>query len=110
LGGPPFTYWAEIERPTAGLWTVALGDGPHVAACEQIRVASQAMRPRAANPERIWEPRLRWEADTEALYSAFVEQLFDYPLDEDLTWSGLSVLLQDRSRNILFNHFGQDEE
>ena len=110
LGGPPFTYWAEIERPTAGLWTVALGDGPHVAACEQIRVAGQAMRPRAANPERIWEPRLRWEADTEALYSAFVEQLFDYPLDEDLTWSGLSVLLQDRSRNILFNHFGQDEE
>lgn len=110
LGGPPFAYWAEIERPGAGSWTVALGDGPNVAACETIRVSPHPPRPEPPAPERIWEPRLRWEADTEAFYAAFVEQLFDYPLDEDRTWEGLSVLLQDSSRNILFNHLGQDEE
>lgn len=110
LGGPPFSYWAEIERPVAGQWTVALGDGPNVAACEQIGVAAFPVRPPPVDPERIWHPRLRWEADTEAFYSAFVEQLFDYPIEEDLTWQGLSVLLRDRSRNLLFNHLGQDEE
>lgn len=110
LGGPPFAYWTEIERPSAGAWTVLLGDGPNVAACERIAVARFQGEPAPPDPARVWEPRLRWEADTEALYSAFIEQLFDYPIEEDLTWRGLSVLLQDPSRNILFNHLGQDED
>lgn len=110
LGGPPFTYWTQIDTPAPGRWTVALGDGANVAACDRIGVAGYPSRPQAAAPEVVWTPRLRWEADTEALFSAFVEQLFDYPADEDLTWPNLTVLLQDRSRNILYNHLGQDEE
>jgi hypothetical protein len=110
LGGPPFTYWAEIERPSAGRWRVALGDGANVAACETVTVSPYPARPEVVQPEVVWTPRFRWEADTEALYSAFVEQLFDYPIDEELTWPNLSVLLQDRSRNILFDHFGRNEE
>lgn len=111
LGGPPFAYWAEIEKPLAGVWTVVLGDGPNVAACEHIRVSPHPPREgEPPDPTRIWEPRLRWEADTEALYSAFIEQLFDYPIDEDRTWEELSVVLRDNSRNILFNHLGLNEE
>ncbi len=110
LGGPPFAWWVQIDAPEPGRWTVVLGDGSNVAACDRVTVAPFPMRPRAADPEVVWTPRLRWEADTEALFSAFVEQLFDYPADEDLTWPNLTVLLQDRDRNILFNHYGQDEE
>lgn len=110
LGGPPFTYWTEVRRPEAGRWTVLLGDGPNVAACERLIVSRYAPQPDAVDPEVVWEPRFRWEADTEGLFSAFVEQLFNFPIEEDLTWPNLSVLLRDRQQNILFNHFGQNEE
>ncbi|MEQ8894311.1 MAG: NlpC/P60 family protein [Sandaracinaceae bacterium] len=110
LGGPPFTYWAQIDAPEAGRWTAVLGDGPNVAACERITVTPYPAQPETVHPEVVWEPRFRWEADTEALFSAFVERLFDYPVDEELTWPNLSVLLLDRDRNLLFDHFSQGEE
>jgi len=110
LGGPPYTYWVEQPRPTDGRWRVAVGDGPNVAACENLHVSRYPPQADRVDPGVVWEPRFRWEADTEALFSAFVEQLFDFPIEEERTWPNLSVLLQDRDQNILFNHFGQDEE
>jgi len=110
LGGPPFTYWTEVPRPEAGRWRVALGDAENVAACEALTVSRYAAQPDTVDPGVVWEPRFRWEADTEALFSAFVEQLFNFPIEEDHTWPNLSVLLQDRNQNLLFDHFGQNEE
>ncbi len=110
LGGPPFSYWVEVERPADGRWTAVLGDGPNVYACEHVSVARHPGRPEPAEPGVVWEPRLRWEADTEALFSAFVEQLFNFPVEEDRTWPNLSVLLDDPQQNLLYNHFGRDEE
>lgn len=110
LGGPPFTYWTQVEAPEAGRWTAALGDGTNVHACERITVTPYPAQPETVHPEVVWEPRYRWEADTEALFSAFVERLFDYPVDEELTWPNLSVLLLDEERNLLFDHFSRGEE
>ena len=109
-GGPPHMVWAEIENPQAGRWTAVLGDGEHIAACERLTVSPYRPRAEPPDPTYVWRPRFRWEADTEALFSGFVEQLFDYPIEDELTWPNLSVLLADRSRNILFNHFSQNEE
>src|SRR5690606_11715932 len=53
LGGPPFTYWAQIDRPAVGRWTVVLGDGPAVAACEHVTVAAYPGRAEAVHPERV---------------------------------------------------------
>ncbi|MCA9604576.1 MAG: hypothetical protein KC619_03215, partial [Myxococcales bacterium] len=110
LGGPPFTFVAEMPRPRDGRWTVVLGDGPNVAACELLHVSRYPPQADRVDPEVVWEPRFRWEADTEALFSAFVEALFDFPIEEELTWPNLSVLLENPRQNILFNHFGQNEE
>ncbi|MCB9597429.1 MAG: C40 family peptidase [Sandaracinaceae bacterium] len=110
LGGPPFTYTAQLPHPEDGRWTVGLGDGPNLAACELLHVSRYPPQADRVDPQVVWEPRFRWEADTEALFSAFVERLFDFPIEEELTWPNLSVLLQDRERNLLFNHFGQMEE
>jgi cell wall-associated NlpC family hydrolase len=110
LGGPPFTYWAQIERPRAGRWTVVLGDGPNVAACERLVVSRYPPQPEEVDPEAVWTPRFRWEADTEALFSAFVEKLFDFPIEEDRTWPNLSVLLTDPAQNLLFDHLSQGED
>ncbi|MBX3274902.1 MAG: C40 family peptidase [Sandaracinaceae bacterium] len=110
LGGPPFTYVAELPRPAEGRWTFVLGDGPNVAACERINVSRFAPRADRVSPDAVWEPRFRWEADTEALFAAFVEALFDFPIEQELTWPNLSVLLDDPRQNLLHNHFAQGEE
>ena len=111
LGGPPYTYWAEVDRPAPGRWTAVLGDGPRTLACKRIGVRPHPPAPNEDGPDpAAWTPRWRWERDTHNLYAAWVEQLFDYPIDEDLTWPDLQTLLRDRERNLLFNHLSLEEE
>jgi hypothetical protein len=57
-----------------------------------------------------WDARWAWEVDTENLYAAWVEQLFDYPVDEDVTWTNLQTLLTNRDNNLLYDHLGQNED
>ena len=58
----------------------------------------------------VWPLRDAWNRGTENLYSAWVEKLFDAPLDEELSWPALHEALRDRSRNFLFNHLGLRED
>lgn len=61
-----------------------------------------------ANP--VWKIRRQWTPAMEDLYAVFVERLFDYPLEEDVTWAGLHHLVRDRERNILHDHLGWNED
>ena len=60
--------------------------------------------------EAIWPLRNSWNRGTENLYSAWIEKLFDAPLDAAPSWPALHEVLRDRSRNILFNHLGLGED
>jgi len=51
-----------------------------------------------------------WSRATENLYSAWIEKLFDAPLDVELSWPALHVGLRDRSRNFLFDYLGLGED
>ena len=51
-----------------------------------------------------------WDRGTENLYSAWIERLFDAPLDEEPSWKAMHEVLRDRSRNVLFNHLGLRED
>lgn len=111
LGGPPWAWWVELDDPAAGEWAAVLGDGTRVEACETFRVARHAPRPaprEAGAPP--WHSPLAWERDTEALYAAFVEQLFREPVGEEATWPSLQVLLSDPARNLLHDHLGLGED
>jgi hypothetical protein len=113
LGGPPYTHWAEVRRPPAGRWTAVIGDGERTVACERFVVQAPPKGPdEEAGPVEgpAWEPRWKWEEDTENLYSAFVEQLFTDPVDEEVTWPHLQEVLSDPARNLLFDHLGLDED
>jgi hypothetical protein len=44
------------------------------------------------------------------LFSAWVEKLFDAPLDAEPSWPALHMVLRDRSRNFLFNYLGLGED
>ena len=51
-----------------------------------------------------------WNRATENLYSAWIEKLFDAPLDAAPSWPALHEVLRDKSRNFLFNHLGLGED
>lgn len=107
-GGPPFGYWAELSAPAEGKWTARIGDGDRVEACEAVTVHEEG-DPIQANGGRVWTPRRAWTRGTENLFALWVEQLFDYPLD-DRTWPNLAELLADRDHNVLHGFLGQGEE
>ncbi len=54
--------------------------------------------------------RNSWNRATENLYSAWIEKLFDAPLDAAPSWKALHEVLRDRSRNFLFDHLGLRED
>jgi hypothetical protein len=58
----------------------------------------------------LWPLRNAWNRGTENLYSAWIEKLFDAPLDGSLSWTALHQGLRDPSRNFLFNHLGLRED
>ncbi len=113
LDGPPFSRWVEVSEPIPGRWTAVLADGDQVLACDRIGVAKHPAppEPRTA-PGPAWEVGMQWGRATENLYSAFVEQLFFEPTDDDTTWPNLQALIAERDRNLLFDYraAGEDAE
>ena len=69
----------------------------------------EPLRPRATG-RSVWPLRNTWNRETENLYSAWIEKLFDAPLDAAPSWPALHEVLRDRSRNVLFNHLGLRED
>src|SRR6266511_1720163 len=113
-GGPPYFWFAEVAAPAAGTWHAKLTRERASAECSGI---NREIAVRAAEPPRpqgtegsLWPVRNTWNRETENLYSAWIEQLFDAPLDATLSWKALHEVLRDRSRNILFNHLGLRED
>ncbi len=76
----------------------------------EIAVRADRPAPPHATSGSIWPIRNKWNRETENLYSAWIEKLFDAPLDATLSWPALHVGLRDESRNFLFNHLGLNED
>lgn len=111
LDGPPYSRWIEVPEPMAGRWTAVFGDGDETIACLRIRVSPRAEATAPRNgPGPAWPIEAQWGTATENLYSAFIEQLFREPSDEDVTWPRLQALIADRDRNLLYDYRGQGED
>jgi len=113
-GGPPFFWFAEVTSPAAGTWHAALARDHAPAECSTI---TRDIAVRDAEPPRphategsLWPLRNTWNRGTESLYSAWIEKLFDAPLDAEPSWKALHEVLRDRSRNFLFDHLGLRED
>src|ERR1700744_771275 len=110
-GAEPYFWFAEVAKPAAGKWhaTLAASGGCSPVARE---ITVEARKPAAitAPPGKIWQVRENWNSTTEALFSAWVEKLFDAPPDQDLSWKVWSEVLRDQSRNFLFNYLGRGED
>jgi hypothetical protein len=113
-GGPPYFWFAEVASPAAGTWRVKLERSGAPAGCSpftsEVTVqAAEPPRPQAVDGT-LWPLRKSWNRTTENLFSAWVEKLFDAPLDAEPSWPALHMVLRDRSRNFLFNYLGLGED
>ena len=113
-GGPPYFWSLEVGAPTAGTWQAKLTRDSATPECMTITrdIAVKAKKPPgpSATKTTVWPIRASWNRETENLYSAWIETLFDAPLEETLSWPALHDVLRDRSRNLLFNHLGLSED
>ncbi|CEJ83274.1 conserved exported hypothetical protein [Hyphomicrobium sp. GJ21] len=113
-GGPPYFWFAEIAKPTAGTWRATLTSDESASACSKITrdivVGNTAKAASQSSDKSVWPVRQAWNRKTENLYSAWIEKLFDAPIDEALSWPALHDVLRDQSRNVLFDHLGLGED
>lgn len=108
--GPPWSVVATIARPASGMYRVALRREGGADACGGVFVQSEPDVPPARQAGGAWPVRLEWSRKMEALYSAWVEHLFDAPIDEDLSFPSLEPVLRDPARNFLHDHLGLGED
>ena len=113
-GGPPYFWFAEVRSPAAGTWRARLTGDRAPAGCSTITrdIAVRAEAPpRPGSAEgSVWPLRATWNRATENLFAAWIEKLFDDPLEAAPSWPALHEVLRDRSRNLLFNHLGLGED
>ncbi len=109
-GGPPYSWFAEVAAPAAGTWHARLASAGCSAITREIVVRADEPARSVATSGGIWPVRNSWNRATETLYSAWIEKLFDAPLNVELAWPALDKVLHDRSRNFLFNYLGLGED
>jgi hypothetical protein len=109
--GPPYSWYAEVASPAPGVWHASLTRGSGCAAITRdITVRETSSPPPQATGGAVWPLRNTWNRETENLYSAWIEKLFDAPLDAEPSWKALHEVLRDRSRNMLFDYLGLRED
>jgi hypothetical protein len=112
--GPPASWFAEVAAPAAGTWHARLEREGGSANCNtvtrDIRVAGSKPAPFSIPAGSIWQVRNTWNSTNEALFSAWVEKLFDAPPEQDLNWKVWYEVLRDQQRNFLYNYLGRNED
>src|SRR5947209_4149297 len=113
-GGPPYFWFTEIKAPAAGSWHATLTPQQAGAGCGPITREIKVRPDKPGGPGSVagstWPLRNSWNRASENLFSAWIEKLFDDPLDAEPSWPALHEVLRDRSRNFLFNHLGLGED
>jgi hypothetical protein len=110
-GTSPASLSAELAAPRAGKLRVTWTRGDHVVACREVEVAAHAPRPeRVPGGKGVWESRRTWDRRMEDLYAAWIERLFDAPVDQSLDFRPLHQALRDPARNFLYGYLGLRED
>jgi hypothetical protein len=114
LDGPPYSWFAEVASPAAGKWRATLTRDGATGECatitREIAVANKKPPAPSGSPTMIWPLRQSWNRATENLYAAWIEKMFDDPLDAQPSWPALHEVLRDQKRNFLFNYLGANED
>ena len=99
-GGPPWGLAGSLPRPRSGTYRIEALRGGRVAACAEVLVGG-GEGPRGSG---------EWDLATTALYSAWVERLFDAPPEQSQSFDSLAPVLRNPERNFLFDFLGAGED
>jgi hypothetical protein len=99
-GGPPWSLYGTVFRPERGTYRLEARRHGQVVARTEITVGS-GTSDRGSG---------RWDPATEALYSAWIEHLFNAPPEQSLNFESLTPVLSDPAQNFLFNYLGANED
>jgi len=96
--GMPWRFSAQIGPLGSGHYQIEAKANGNSLACREI-----------FNGDNTREKPL-WNETYEAFYSAWIEQLFDGAVDEDVSFPSLEPVLRDPERNFLHNALGLNED
>ncbi|HEY8098722.1 MAG TPA: hypothetical protein VIE65_21860 [Methylobacter sp.] len=99
-GGPPWSLIATLESGNEGSYRVAANRDGKLTACRPFTIGGSG----------IQEKPKTWGLATEAFYSAWIEELFAAPPEENLSFPSLGPVLSNTERNFLHNHLGLNED
>ena len=100
-GGPPWSLLTEVENLPPGNYRVLVkSSGSEPAACREVIVDAPAIAQRLQI----------WDLASEAFYSAWIEELFGAPAEENFSFASLEPVLRNAKRNFLHNYLGQNED
>jgi len=97
-GGMPWSLTAETEPLESGPYQVEARTQNRSLACRQIGFGENG------------KERAVWDEAHEAFYAAWIERMFDHPVDEQLSFPSLEPVLRDPDRNFLHNALGLKED
>jgi hypothetical protein len=108
-GGPPYWWYVEAVPEAPGIYRAILQQGAQQAACTDIDVATTSGDAEGTG-SAMWPVTRDWSRATENLFSAWVEHLFDDPLDAEPAWRALHEVTRNPGRNFLHDHLGLGED
>jgi hypothetical protein len=110
--GVPAATVARIDAAPAGTLRIVVGQGGTGLRCAEVKVEGATGRraPRPALGDAVWPVERAWTGAEEALYSAWVRELFHAPRGEELARRALHEVTSDPARNLLHDHFGWRED
>jgi hypothetical protein len=110
-GTAPVSLSAELPAARAGRTRFVWTRGDHVVACREVDVAKHAEKPAHAAPGKgVWTSRRAWDRGMEDFYAAWIERLFDAPVEQSVEFRPLDQALRDRGRNFLHGFLGLRED
>jgi hypothetical protein len=79
-------------------------------ATKDLFVFAHRIAPSPPPRTALWFTHAAWSPPLENVYSAWIQHLFDAPLEAQPSWNALHEVLRDQSRNFLFDHRGEAED
>ncbi|WP_157595506.1 hypothetical protein [Plesiocystis pacifica] len=109
--GMPVSTRVRFVPPSTGRVQVIVGRDGEGLRCLSYNVRSSPYEDKEDfDFSQVWGNDRAWTASEEALYSAWVRELFHGDPDQDLAWKALSEVTSDPQRNVLHDFFGRGED
>ncbi|HWS01184.1 MAG TPA: hypothetical protein VN249_11245 [Prolixibacteraceae bacterium] len=104
--GLPFWQIAEYKAGAAGKYQVTVRTNSNSVVQLDFWVTG---KPAQTTSNGVWKTEKGWDASAEALYSAWINALFQ-DADERSIWTALHEVTQNSERNFLYNHLSLNED